>query len=402
MNSFQDAQVFKERCEDSPGILLLCQGDWWLPTPERLALLERENYYVMTAANGRSDIVHWLPEARCIGGMFGHPETVEAARAQFPDKVVERFEGVGGRFLRNITQELPNAMHYAGFHCNSVAPRDLATVDVVSAFSPVALKRGPLLLQVLIESGASAYLFAHFFGGNVDMLESLKALVAAFGKTIEYFHYPFDPYALMRIDGRIVIDCRPIGANSAIVASYLARARVLLHTSTTEGMSNSIMEALANDVRVLVCDDILGPVGGLARALPECIAMAPPEPSALRARLADMLATPPVPGAVKAAFLRAVDPFEVNRRVVRGAQKWFERRGLAWKGHCLGIFGGTQTKLALAAVTAEQSYRGAQPIYPDPEAARNYVAFHANVALAQGRNDLLAALVSELRILARA
>ena len=60
MAAFQDGQIFKERCEDSPGIIMFCQGDWWHPTPERVAMLERENYYVLTAANGRADIPFWL------------------------------------------------------------------------------------------------------------------------------------------------------------------------------------------------------------------------------------------------------------------------------------------------------------------------------------------------------
>ena len=50
MAAFQDGQIFKERCEDSPGIIMFCQGDWWHPTPERVAMLERENYYVLTSA----------------------------------------------------------------------------------------------------------------------------------------------------------------------------------------------------------------------------------------------------------------------------------------------------------------------------------------------------------------
>ena len=56
IQTLQDAQIFKERCEDSPGIVLLCQGDW-RPTAERVHLFEAQNYYVLTAANGYQDIV---------------------------------------------------------------------------------------------------------------------------------------------------------------------------------------------------------------------------------------------------------------------------------------------------------------------------------------------------------
>lgn len=394
----QDAQVFKERCEDSPGILLLAQGDWWQPTPERVALLEREQYYVLTAANGRTDIPFWLPHPRCIGSLFGHAETVAHGRRAHPDKVVERYECVGGRFLRNLTQDVPMAVHYAGLPFTAPAPRELKTLDVVSSFSPVALKRGPLLMETLVRSGVSAYVFAHFLGADAKMFEEFRALVERLGHRLEFFHLPFDPYALIRIDGRIVVDCRPIGANSSVVGNYLARARVLLHTSTTEGFSNAVMEALHSDVPVLLCEDILGPLQSLSQELPQCIRRSAPTVQALSGHLKQMLAEPPPPGAVKAAFDAVLDPFEMNRRVVRGAQAWFERHGLPWKGHCLGLFG-SQSKLDLRDVTPEQSYRGRATIYGNPELARQYVGFHANTALNLGRRDLVAPLAAELRVL---
>jgi hypothetical protein len=397
--AIQDGQIFKERCEDSPGIIMLAQGDWWYPTPERVAMLERENYYVLTAANGRTDIPFWLPHPRCMGSLFGHASTVEQGRAAHPDKVIERFECVGGRFLRGISQDLPMSLHYAGLPFTSPPPRDMKTLDVVSSFSPVALKRGNLLMETLIRSGASAYVFAHSLGGDRQLFNDFAALVGSLGHTMEFFHLPFDPYALIRIDKRIVVDCRPIGANSSIVANYLARARVYMHTSTTEGFSNAIMEALHNDVPVLLCEDILGPLQSLSQELPHCIRRSAPDAASLAGHLQDLIAAPPAVGSVKAAFDAALNPFEVNRRVVRGAQAWFERQGLPWKGHCLGILGGCQTQLDLSDVSAEQSYRGRQTIYKNAENVRQYVGFHANVALSQGRKDLMGALVAELKVL---
>jgi hypothetical protein len=398
-STFQDGQVFKERCEDSPGILMFCQGDWWHPTPERVALLERENYLVLTAANGRTDIPFWLPHPRCIGSLFGHGATVEEGRRNFPDKVVERFEGVSGRFLRSVSQDLPLSLHYAGVPYTAVAPRELKTVDVVSSFAPVALKRGSLLMETLVHSGASAYLFAHYLGADPALFAEFAGLVARLGKTMEFFHLPFDPYALIRIDGRIVVDCRPIGANNSIVSNYLARARLYVHTSTTEGFSNAIMEALHNDVPVLICEDILGPLQSLSRELPQCITRSPADVASLSRHVQQLIASPPPAGAVKAAFDEVLNPFEVNRRVVRGAQAWFERNGLPWKGHCLGILGGIQSKLDLADISAEQAHRGRAPIYNSSEAVRQYVGFHANIALRQGRNDLVRPLVAELKLL---
>ena len=84
---------------------------------------------------------------------------------------------------------------------------------------------------------------------------------------------------------------------------------------------------------------------------------------------------------------------------MQGAQAWFAKNGLPWKGHCLGILGGIQSKLDLSDVSAEQAYRGRAPIYNNPESVRQYVGFHANVAITQGRKDLLAALVAELKVL---
>ncbi len=114
-----------------------------------------------------------------------------------------------------------------------------------------------------------------------------------------------------------------------------------------------------------------------------------------------LIDAPPAAGAVKAAFDAVLNPFEVNRRVVRGAQAWFERHGLPWKGHCPGILGGIQSRLDLNDVTAEQCHRGRAPIYNNTEAVRQYVGFHANIALRQGRQDLAAPLVAELKLLAR-
>jgi hypothetical protein len=399
MTSFQDGQIFKERCEDSPGIVMFCQGDWWHPTPERVALLEKENYYVLTAANGRTDIPFWLGHPRCIGSLFGHQSSVAAGRQAHPDKVVERFEGVSARFLRSVSQDLPFSLHYAGAAYTDVAAKELKTVDVVSSFSPVPLKRGNLLMETLIKSGLSAYIFAHYLGADEKLFLDFSAMVERMGHRLEYFHLPFDPYALIRIDGRIVIDCRPIGANNSIVSNYLARAKVYLHTSTTEGFSNAIMEALHNDVPVVICNDILGPLQSLADELPRCIVRSAPNVDDLGKAIRELIDHPMETGQVKASFDAVLNPFEINRRVVRAAQVWFERNGLPWKGHCLGILGGIQSKLDLSQASAEQSYRGAKPIYGSPEMTRNYVGFHANVALTHGRQDLVKVLAAELRLL---
>ncbi len=396
---FQDGQIFKERCEDSPGILLFCQGDWWHPTAERVAMLERENYLVLTAANGREDIPFWLPNERCIGGMFGHESTVAEAQELYPDKVIERYEGVGGRFLRTISQGLPNALHYGGFHYDSVCPREVKTVDVISAFAPVALKRGNLLLETLIRSEVSAYIFSHNLGSEPRDIENLVRFAGDFGQSVDFFHYPFDPYALIKIGEKIVIDGRPFSSNNSIVSNYLSRARLYVHTSTTEGFSNSVMEALHNDVPVLLCEDILGPLQTLRHEIPNCIYSAPPTVSGLLEKMRFLLDNPPKTGVVKSEFDSVLNPFEINRRVVRGAQRWFEQHGLPWKGHCLGILGGIQSRMEIESVTSEQSYRGVSPIYFNPDSAREYIAFHANAALQKGKNDLLISLVEEMKIL---
>lgn len=394
--TLQDAQIFKERCEDSPGIVVLCQGDW-RPTAERVRLFEEQNYYVLTAANGYQDIVDWLPQPRCIGAMFAHPATVVQARQQYPDKVIERFEGVGARFLRTLTQELPYGLHNAGLPFTGTTPAALKTVDVVSVFSPVALKRGHLLMQALLASRATAYLFAQSLGSNPQLLESFFEVVRQAGKAIEYFHYPFDPYALIRIDGRIVIDGRPIGANNSVVSAYLARARLLVHTSTTEGISNSVMEALLNDVPVLLCEDIRGPLQDLSQQLPGCITRSAPEVTALVAHMQQLLSTPRTHGSIRTSFRQVLDPFEINRRMVRGTQAWFSHNGLPWKGHCLGLLGGVQSKLDLAHATAEESYRGHQHIYPNPMEALQCAAFQVQIAEAVGPASHATSLRAEMQ-----
>lgn len=394
--SMQDAQIFKERCEDSPGIVVLCQGDW-RPTAERIRLFEEQNYYVLTAANGYQDIVDWLPQPRCIGAMFAHPATVAEARQHYPDKVIERFEGVGARFLRTLTQELPYGLHNAGLPFTGTAPAELKTVDVVSVFSPVALKRGQLLIESLLAANVTAYLFAQSLGSNPQLLESFFEVVRQAGKSIEYFHYPFDPYALMRIDGRIVIDGRPIGANNSVVSAYLARARLLVHTSTTEGISNSVMEALLNDVPVLLCEDIRGPLQDLSLQLPDCISRSAPEANVLVEHIQRLLHAPRAHGSIREGFSQVINPFEINRKMVRGTQEWFARNGLPWRGHCLGLLGGVQSKIDLAATTAEESYRGYRHIYPSPTEAMQCAAFQVQVAEALGATQHAASLRAEMQ-----
>jgi len=395
-HTIQDAQIFKERCEDSPGILVLCQGDW-RPTAQRVRMFEEQNYYVLTAANGFEDIVDWLPQPRCIGAMFAHPATVSQARQQYPDKVIERFEGVGARFLRTLSQELPFGLHNAGYPFTGTLPSALKTVDVVSAFSPVALKRGQLLLESLLASDATAYLFAQSMGGKPELLDAFFEIVRKAGKSIEYFHYPFDPYSLMRIDGRIVIDGRPIGANNSLVSAYLARARLLVHTSTTEGISNSVMEALLNDVPVLLCKDIRGPLQDLSLQLPDCISRSEPNALELVKNIKNLLATPRVHGSVRESFSKAINPFEINRHVVRGTQQWFERNRLPWKGHCLGLLGGVQSKIDLANVTAEESYRGGLHIYPNATESVQNAAFQVQIAEAIGAESHASSLRTEIQ-----
>lgn len=395
IQTMQDAQIFKERCEDSPGIVVLCQGDW-RPTAERIRLFEEQNYYVLTAANGYQDIVDWLPQPRCIGAMFAHVDTVTQARQHYPDKVIERFEGVGARFLRSLTQELPYGLHNAGMPFTGTVPAALKTVDVVSVFSPVALKRGQLLIESLLAANISAYLFAQSLGSNPQLLESFLDVVRRMGKSIDYFYYPFDPYALIRIDGRIVIDGRPIGANNSLVSGYLARARLLVHTSATEGISNSVMEALLNDVPVLVCEDIRGPLQDLSLQLPGCISRSAPEAKALAANIKVLLSSTREPGAIRNTFRKTIDPFEINRRMVRGAQKWFARNNLPWKGHCLGLLGGVQSSIDLAASTAEESYRGHRHIYPSAAEAVQCASFQMQVAEALGQTEHAASLGAEI------
>jgi hypothetical protein len=397
-NTIQDAQIFKERCEDSPGILLLCQGDW-RPTPERLRLFEEQNYYVLTAANGFQDIVDWLPLPRCIGAMFAHPETVAKSRQLYPDKVIERFEGVGARFLRSVTQELPYGLHNAGMPFTATVPATLKTLDVVSVFSPVPLKRGHLLVESLITANVTAYLFAHSLGSNQQLLASFLDVVRHSGKQIEYFHYPFDPYALMRIDGRIIIDGRPIGANNSIVSAYLARCRLFVHTSTTEGMSNSVMEALMNDVPVLICDDIRGPLQNLSQQLPQCIYRAAPDVGTLVNSIQTLLEASRPQGSIRSTFRNVIDPFQINRNVVRGTQEWFARNGLPWKGHCLGLLGGVQSKIDIAKVGAEESYRGDKHIYPNPLEASQCTIFQRQIAEDLGRTDYASTLLAELQFI---
>lgn len=57
--------------------------------------------------------------------MFAHVDTVAQARQQYPDKVIERFEGVGARFLRTLTQELPYGLHNAGMPFTVTVPATL-------------------------------------------------------------------------------------------------------------------------------------------------------------------------------------------------------------------------------------------------------------------------------------
>ena len=69
-------------------MVAFCQGNGWYPTPERVALLERENDCVLTAENGRKDIPFWLRPRRCVGSLFGPRANLEEERRAQPDKVV--------------------------------------------------------------------------------------------------------------------------------------------------------------------------------------------------------------------------------------------------------------------------------------------------------------------------
>jgi len=392
--NWQDAQIFKERCEDSPGILLLCQGDW-RPTPERVLRIGTLDYRVITAANGFQDIVDWLPFDCCMGAIFAQPATVEWAKAKFPKKVIERFEGVGARFLRTLTQELPYGLHNAGAPFDTVTPQALKTVDVVSVFSPVPLKRGDLLIDALLASGASAYLFAQSLGSNPDLLAAFLESVQRGGHALEYLYYPFDPYAVLRIAGRIVIDGRPIGANNSLVSSYLARSRLYVHTSTTEGLSNSVMEALMSDVPVLLCEDIRGPLHDLSRQLPGCFSRSRADAASLAAHIKSEIQGRGTAGNVRKQFLSHINPFDINRKVVRQAQQWFADQGLPWKGHCLGLLGGVQSHIDLNEVSATIAYKGGRHIYPSASQALACLDYQLGVADQVGNQTAIRSLEAE-------
>lgn len=399
---FQSCGVFKEKTESSPGILILGQGGW-KPTDERVKLLREANYFVITTSSGEIDNTSWAAKDICIGLLLHDMDNVRSISEAYPDKTIERFDSVGMFLLRTVTQWLPFSLHVAGLSYNAAAPKELKSVDVICNFSPIRLKRPQLAFETILRGDFSAYVASQLLGGDHKLWNEIQEMFRELNATLDYYYFPFDSYALPRVNNKLFIDCRPIGSNSSLVANYLDRGRVFLHTSWTEGISNSIIEALTRNVPVVACSDQRGPIQDLAAELPGAITLVEPDPVALSRAIRTIIDNYDDYAGVAHLFRSKFDVFETNRRLVKGAQDWFRRNGYVWEGNCMGLFGGLQSKHDLSCeIDGRTCYTGMFPIYPDPDLVAGFIEFQSGIAVSLNNEPAIRALLSEAHYLAAA
>jgi hypothetical protein len=388
-----DCQVIKERCEDSPGILLLCHGNVD-PTPERLTALEKYNYFVISASGQSVDRTAWLPETVCIGALLHSEDSISWAEACYPDKIVLHSDAMSLTMLRTITQERANILRLADYSYTSPQPASLRTIDVVSCWTSVPLKRTELLVESAIRGNLSAYIVSQVFGADDEVMHRLNRVIGKYHATLEPLYFPFEPYAIHKIGERILIDGRPFGIGNGILPSMLDKARVYVHTSEIEGIPNAIVEALMRDVPVVVCADVKGPLLELAEHVRPAITICDPTPEAIADGVKRIITDYHKYLNVREKFVSYFDPFETNRRFVKRCQDLFRTRGIPWKGHCQGLMGGTHAKFNVAEdISGLEQSSGQQPIFPNPALGLRYLDHQ--ILLARKANNRFALGVLE-------
>jgi len=392
---WQDCQIVKERCEDSPGILLLCHGDT-KPTPERLAALEKYNYFVISASGGSGDRVDWLPHLRCIGALLHTKNRVSWARKNYPEKIIERSDLITLRTLSTMTQEPANILRSAYYSHTLPSFPSLKTIDIASCWLSVPSKRTELVVESALLGNLSAYIMSHNFGADNDAISRVNRVIADYNAKVETVYLPFEPYAMHKIGEKILIDSRPIGINNGVWPSILDKAHVYLHTSEFEGIPNSIVEALMRNVPVVVCADVKGPLIELAEDIRPAITVSEPTPRAIVETIRKIVANYRDYANVREKFQSQLDPFEINRRIVKRCQELFRSKGIPWKGHCQGLMGGMSARFNIAEdIRGIEQSVGQQPIFPNPRLDSRYLDHQMDLARKANNSSALKVLENE-------
>jgi len=395
---WQDCQLIKERYEDSPGILLLAHGSKD-PTPERRQALRKYNYLVVSASCSYQDDIYWLEYPECIGAILHDQRTVEWAQARYPDKIIERFEAASLLLLRTTTQFAATLYPLFSPPSEVAVPGQLKTIDIVGCWASNPIKRTELLVEAALEGDFSAYIISGGLGADKTALQALQRAAQRRGFSLEPFYLPFEPYALHKIGSKIFIDGRILGINNGLVSSTLDKARVYVHTSTTEGIANSIVEALLRNVPVVVCSDLRGPLVSLAAQMPAAITVCEPEPAAIARTVRDILRNYERYSNVRGIFRRHLDPFAVDARLVRRCQQKFHRMSLPWKGRCHGLLGAVPAKFNIAAeIDPWQQISGQRCIYPDLDCIVSYLEHQIDLAYKAGNRFAVRRLETEYQM----
>ncbi len=393
---FLNCQVFKERCAESPGILVLGHGDQG-PTPDKVAALERYNYYVISASVCREDNVSWLGNPRCIGALLHDPQVLAAVAARLPDLFFERLNCVTLNLWRTATQLSASMLSLTERPFTEALPSDLKCIDMSGCWTAVDLKRSPLWIETALQGDLSAYLVTQEFGARPELVKGIEAVAARYGQELIPFYAAFEQYAQFRVGEKVIIDGRPIGINNGIFSSVLDKTRVYVHTSETEGIPNSILEALLKEVPVLICEDVLGPLTQMAKEMPGAISTAAPSAASLQKAAKDIIANYEDYRAAARHHRHLVDPFEINRRLIRGAQSYFAKHNLPWKGQAFGLIGtgGSLINIAeeIPALTQATGYRN---MYPNQDLAEKYLEYQLQVARDSGNTHAKSLLTKEL------
>jgi hypothetical protein len=390
-----DCQVIKERCEDSPGIVLLCHGNVD-PTPERLTALKRCNYLVISASGGSVDRAGWLRETVCIGALLHSEDTLRWAETYYPDKIILHSDAMSLKMLRTITQDPANILPIAGYSSTSAqsATASMKTIDIVSCWVSAWYKRTELVVESAIRGNLSAYVISHEFGADDQVVDRLNRVIDKYHLTLEPLYFPFEPYAIHKIGERIFIDGRPFGIGNGILPSILDKARVYVHTSETEGIPSTIVEALMRNVPVVACADVKGPLLELAEHVRPAITICDATAEAIADGVKRIITDYHKYHNVREKFGSYFDPFETNRRFVKRCQELFRTRGIPWKGHCQGLMGGTSARFNVAEdISGLEQSTGRQPIFPNPAIGLRYL--NHQISLARKANNRFALEVLE-------
>jgi hypothetical protein len=359
-------RIFKERASDSPGIILIGHGvKNAMPSDKTARWLDANGWTVVFMNVGLGEArLGWLTYPCCLGGTVLDHGLYESIIHQLDPR--EKFVLCNGNQdgLSYRTLSAPPKIRGRTNVNFSHLKRPYDICDITTAEDR---KRHELFIKICQLGQLKGYLFISAFYLVNGFKERILNICSECGFDLHVFRYPgSDIECFESVNGQLFIDTRTWDENWGSVSNILDSTKVWVHLSHTEGLPESMREALMRDVPVVVASDLRSQImmgknrellfEGKYRIGEVC----PPIPEDVVRIVQKIIDNrgdyQPRKGLIASGF----DPFELNREITHRCQTVFEYRGWSWIGVSLGVTSGTgYSDIDLEKpITAEILHRG--------------------------------------------